>query len=102
MKNAEFEKIWGKVLYDLKEQGKRSIYAEARDVKNGHLTETEAVAYIRSKSSLLFEEQNKNIIEEILRFHMLKEVKFVPEERDEEKIKLNNLKKLFGDSLEIL
>ena len=100
--NEEFVSLWGKVLVELKEQGKRAVYAEAIEIKNGELTESEVIAYIKSKESLLFKEQNIKIIDEILEFILLKKVKFVLKEFDEDKIVKDRLKKLFGDQLEIL
>ena len=102
MIDEEFISLWGKVLIKLKEDGRKALYAEAIEVKNGLITEQEIVAYIRIKDSLLFEEHNKALIEGILEHELLQKVKLKFEYRDEEKIRRDNLKKLFGDQLEIV
>jgi hypothetical protein len=90
------------VLIELKEQGKKSIYAEAIEVKNGEISDEQIVAYIKSKQSLLFKEQNRQIIEDIISFILAKKTKFSLKEFDEDKLKKDNLKKLFGETLEIV
>ena len=100
--NEEFVSLWGKVLIELKEQGKKAIYAEAIGIKNGEITDSEVVAYIKTKENLLFKEQNLETIRGILRFILLKDVGFSLKVFDEERERVIRLKKMFGDKLEII
>lgn len=100
--SSKFESLWGKVLVELKAQAKRALYAEATAIKNGEVNESEVIAYIKYNDGLLFDTNNKKIIEDIIEFFELSRKKFVLKVYDEQKQKQQNLKKMFGDSLEIL
>jgi len=102
MVKVDFTSLWGRVLIKLKEDGKKALYAEAIEVKSGSITQEEVTAYIRIKESLLEQKENAALIKGILEHELLRNIKFTLIYRDEEKIKRDNLKKLFGDKLEIV